>query len=132
MNTHDIQEVESVSRSIARWASAAAAILFGVAFVTDQTLTWRLVSGAEAVRIVLILGIFFGYALALTKRFEVLGSVVALVAICAIYGLSAVSDRVPPAPIFLVVGAPALFHLVAVALHRFALLPRKATEVENQ
>lgn len=68
--------------------------------------------------------IFVGYAMAWTKRFEVLGSVIALATMIGVfvYGLSQGAPGFPePAPIFLAVGAPALFHLVAVMLHRYDL-----------
>ena len=126
MKTHSIEEAESVTRSIARWGSVAAATIFAIAFLTDETRTWSVIFQPEAARIALIVGIFVGYALALTRRFEVLGSAIALLALCGVYVMSgAISDPVAaPAPIFLAVGAPALFHLAAVMLHRMVLLPR--------
>jgi len=123
MNTASIQETELVTRSIARWGSAAAAIIFGVAFATDNLLDWHIVS-SQFVHILLVVTIFVGYAIAWTKRFEVLGSVIALAAMIGVF-VYVLSQGVPsfpePAPIFLAVGAPALFHLVAVMLHRYDL-----------
>jgi hypothetical protein len=118
MNATTIHEAESVTRSIARWGSAAAVIIFGVAFVTDKMLTWDIVSG-QAVQIALISATFAGYALAWTTRFEVLGSVIALVSMIAVFVVYGVKYDAPPNLFFLAIGAPAAFHLVAVMLHRY-------------
>ena len=119
MNEAQIQEAESVTRSIARWGSIVAAIIFAVAFVTDRRLSWELVAG-QALQIALVVSIFVGYGLALTERFEVLGSVIALAAIVVICVLCWVKAAFLPSPFFLAVGLPALFHLGAIALHRSA------------
>jgi hypothetical protein len=115
-----IRETELVSRTVAKWGSVAAVLVFGVAFVTDKTFYWQYISN-QYVHIVLTLVIFAGYALAWTKRSEVLGSVIALAAMVALFVYATVSTIAPP-PIFFAVGLPALFHLVAVALHRFVVL----------
>jgi hypothetical protein len=124
MNATTIYESETVTRSIARWGSAVAAIMFGLAFVTDKTLSWQIVSG-QVVPIGLIVAMFAFYALAWTKRFEALGSVLALVCMIAVYViymvLLALLNNHPPSLWFLVVGTPALFHLVAMVLHRYGL-----------
>ena len=120
MNTAYVEEAESVTRSIARWGSAAAAIVFGVAFATDRSLNWDFFSGQSA-HIGLTVVIFAGYALALTKQFEVLGSAIARLAIVGLYLYGLLPSVQAPNAIFLAVGAPALFHLVAVALHRYVL-----------
>jgi hypothetical protein len=63
---------------------------------------------------------FVGYALAWTPRYEVTGSLItlaAMLAICA-YNLGVISKSPDYFP--LAVGIPALFHLIAVALHRSA------------
>jgi len=112
-------KTERVTRSIARWGSAAAAIIFGTAFVTDNRLSWDVVSGPpdQIGLIVTLLAIFAGYALAWTKRFEVLGSTIALVSIIAVYAVFSATRNVPPNLFFLVVGAPAIFHLITIVLH---------------
>jgi hypothetical protein len=123
MNATTIHEAEFVTRSIARWGSAAAAIIFGLAFITDPALTRDRVFDS-AVPIGLTVAIFAGYALAWTERFETLGSVIALVSMIAAY-LAHVQVMyggfLPvylPNPFVLAVGIPALIHLVAVVLHR--------------
>jgi hypothetical protein len=118
MNATTIHEAESVTRSIARWGSAAAVIIFGLAFVTDKMLSWDIASG-QVVQIALILAIFAGYALAWTERFEVLGSVIALVSMIAVFVFYAVKYNYTLDLFFLAIGAPAAFHLVAVVLHRY-------------
>jgi hypothetical protein len=122
MNATTIHESEIVTRSIARWGSAAAAIIFGVTFVTDRALSWHIIS-PQVVQIGLIVAMFAFYALAWTKRLEVLGCVIALVSMIAAYvvymALFDLMDNPPPSLWFLAVGAPALFHLVAIVLHRF-------------
>ena len=124
MDATTIYESETVTRSIARWGSAVAAIMFGVAFVTDGALSWHIVS-SQAVQIGLIVAIFAGYALALTKRFEALGSVLVLVCMIAVYVIYmvplALTNAPPPSLWFLVIGTPALFHLMAIVLHRYWL-----------
>jgi hypothetical protein len=118
-------KTESVSRIIAWWGSIVAAIMFGVAFIIDKEMSWDIVS-SHAVHIGLIVSIFAifgGYALASSKRFELLGSVIAFASIFAVYVICWVTNNMPPNLIFLVVGAPALFHLVAV-VHHFHSLPR--------
>ena len=94
--------------------------MFSVAFVIDKELSWDIVS-SHAIHIGLIVSIFaifVGYALALTKRFELLGSVIALVNMMAVYVVCLVTSNLPPNLFFLAVGAPALFHLVAIVLHQ--------------
>ena len=120
MNATTIHEAESVTRSIARWGSAAAAIIFGFAFVTDEMLRWYIDPSQvfQIGTIMAISAIFVGYALAWLNRFEVLGSVIALVSMAAVYVICILTDNVPPGLFFLAVGLPALFHLVAVGLHR--------------
>jgi len=110
---------EPMTRSIARWGSAAATIVFGTAFVTDKTLSWDFVSGSpvQIGLIVTLFAIFVGYALAWTKRFEVLGSAIAIVSMTAVYAVFLATGNVPPNPFFVVVGTPALFYLIAIVLH---------------
>jgi len=118
MNRAQVQEAETLSRSIAKWGSVAAAVIFAISFVTDRNLSWHLVAG-QAVQIALVVSIFVGYGLALTKRFEALGSVIAIAAIL-IMCLLCWRLNFLPSPFFLAVGAPALFHLGAIALHRYS------------
>jgi hypothetical protein len=116
MNAKTIHDSETVIRSIARWGSAVAAIVFSVAFLTDNCLSWYIVS-EHANQIGLIVAMFAFYALALTKRFEALGSVMAFASMVAAY----FATSVQPNLIFLAVGIPILFHLVAMVLHRYTL-----------
>lgn len=116
-DTTPIKEAESVTRSIARWGSAAAAVIFGLAFVTDETMNAHIASG-QAVHIALVVAIFVGYALAWMERFELLGSVIAIAAMTGVYVYCGKDAR--PNPFFLAVAAPALFHLAAVVFHRSA------------
>ena len=118
MNTTAIRETEWVTRTIARWGSAAAALIFGVAFLTDRTATWEMIT-AQYPQILLVAAILAGYALAWAKRFEVLGSILAVVATGALYVFGNMHTGLTAAPIFLAVGAPALLHLVAVVLHDY-------------
>jgi len=116
MNAANNHEAESVTRSIARWGSAAAAIIFGTALVTDKALSWDVVSGQwiHIGILAAIFAIFMGYALAWAKRFEVLGSVIALISMLAVYAIILATRNVPPNPFFLAVGAPAVFHLITI------------------
>ena len=127
MNAATIREAETVTRSIARWGSAAAAIIFGIGFVTDRALSWNVVA-PQVVQVGLIVTMFVGYAVAWTKRFEVLGSVIALFSMIAAYVINMVAFHGPPPPslFFLAVGLPALVHLLAVVLHRYVLTRVKA------
>jgi hypothetical protein len=118
MNATVIRETEFVTRTIARWGSAAAALIFGVAFLTDHTVSWSMVT-VQYAHVVLALAIFAGYALAWSKRFEVLGSVLAVAAIVALFIVGNMHVGYTASPIFLAVGAPALLHLVAVVLHDY-------------
>ena len=122
-------KTEPVTRSTARWSSAAAAIIFCTAFITDERLSWNVVSGPpdQIGLMVTLFVLFAGYALAWTKRYEVLGSVIALVSMIAAYVVCYILCRLLyggfctldlPSPFFLAVGLPALIHLVAVVLHR--------------
>ncbi|MGI9457757.1 MAG: hypothetical protein ACR2NU_14425 [Aeoliella sp.] len=120
MTSETIVETELVTRSIARWGSVAAAVIFGVTFVTDKTLNWEIVAG-QYFHILLVSGIFVGYALALTVRFEVLGSVIALASMLGAFFYERINTGSDTSLVFLAVGAPALFHVVAVVLHRFVL-----------
>ena len=126
MTTMTMKKTELVTRSIARWGSVAAAVIFAVAFFTDHTLSWDIVAG-QYVHVLLVLGIFAGYALALTERFEVQGSIIALIATVALF-LYAMAIKILASPLILLVGVPALFHLAAVILHRFLL--RRADKPE--
>ena len=123
MNATTIHEAESVTRSVARWGSGAAAVIFGLAFIADPELSWEIVF-TSAVPIGLTVAMFAGYALAWTERFEVLGSVIALVSMIAAYLANVVVQYggfLPvylPHPFFLAVGLPAFIHLAAVVLHR--------------
>lgn len=126
-----VHECESVARTIAIWGSIAAAIIFAVGFATDRALSYDLVIG-QAGQIALVLVMFVGYWFAWSMRYEIVGSIVALVAVaaywfwCRSYGLGV------PYPIFLVVSVPAVFHLAAVALHRLSSsLDRRADGQES-
>lgn len=125
MNATAIQETESVTRTIARWGSAVAAVVFGVAFITDKHLSLQIVS-LQLVPIALIVAIFAGYALAWTKRYEAVGSVIALLSVIGAYVAYKLLNPPAVTPFFLGVGLPALFHLVAVVLHRMGLTRAKA------
>ena len=125
MKTTTVDEAESVTRSIARWGSAAAAVIFGVAFFTDDALSWHIVS-CNVVAIGLIVAVFAGYALAWTIRYESMGSVIAVVSTIASYAYYVLAVPPPPSVYFLAIGAPALFHLMAILLHRYLLTRRKA------
>lgn len=120
MTYQTLTETELFTRSIARWGSVAAAVIFGAAFATDHTLDWSIVAG-QYMHILLAFGIFAGYVLAWTKRFEVFGSVVALVSILAIFLYTYYTKGFVPSLSLLAVGAPALLHIVAVVLHRSAV-----------
>ena len=114
-------KTESMTRSIAQWCSAAVAITFGVVFVTDKTMSWDMVS--NQIYVGLIVAMIFGYVLALTKRYEALGSVMATMSMSAVYIIYMLPDfpTYPADLFFLVVGAPALFHLLAIVLHHYEL-----------
>ena len=117
MNISAVREAESVTRTIAKWGSAAAAIIFAIGFATDKMRSWEMVT-AQSVEIALIVAIFAGYALAWTERFEILGSFIALVAVVAVSILYWKTTSIVPLFFFVAIGAPAAFHLIAVLLHR--------------
>ena len=73
MNANAVRECELVARAVAMWGSLAAAIVFGIGFLTDRALSYHLVT-SEAAQIGLILLMFAGYMLAWRTRFEVAGS----------------------------------------------------------
>ncbi len=127
MNTRAIREAESVTRSIARWGSGIAAVVFGIAFLVDDTLSWEIISG-QAWQIAMVVAIFLGYALAWTERFEITGSAVALAAMFGVCLYTLLNTHAWPDLFFLAVGAPAFFHLVAVGLHRYTRQPQAATD----
>lgn len=130
MTTAAVREAETVTRSIARWGSLAAAVIFGIAFATDRMLTLEFVS-AMVIQIALICLVFAGYALAWTRRYEVTGSIIALLAILGVYLYSLLPGIHAPMPIFLAVGIPALLHLCAVVLHRY-VLPRARARARKE
>jgi hypothetical protein len=117
MDTTTSNHAESVTRSIAQWGSLIAALIFAVGFLTDSTRSWPLIAG-QMVQVGIIGVIFIGYAMAWMERYEVVGSVVVLVGMLGFYGFCTATTFVTPSWFFLAVGAPALFHLAAVALHR--------------
>lgn len=124
MNATTLRECESITRVVALWGSVLAAIVFGFGFLTDRMLSYSLVVG-QADQIVLVLLVFGGYLLAWKKEYEVIGSVLALVAVTVFYAWCSLYEEVILHPVVLVVAAPALFHLLAVALHRRTLLVSK-------
>lgn len=117
MNAETIRETETVTRSIARWGSVAAAVVLGIGFVTDEILNWTIAT-SNLPTISLVAVMFVGYAIAWTERFEVVGSLIALAAMIAIavYTLAVVGKAPDYFPLAL--GIPAVFHLVAVAFHK--------------
>lgn len=117
MNATAIQECESVSRAIARWGSVAAAAIFGIGFLTDEALSYHLVTG-NVLQISFILLIFAGYLLAWCNTFEVLGSTLAIAAAFACWIWCQMQCAGSLRPIFFAVAGPALFHLLAVAFHQ--------------
>lgn len=122
MNSLTLHQCEGVTRSIARWGSVVAAMLFGLAFVTDRTLSYGLFAG-HIVQILLVLVVFAGYLLAWRDRFEALGSVLVLAAVGMFYGWNrhSITGSEPTGPYFLAVAVPALFHLLAFAIaHAYA------------
>ena len=119
-----VRECEAVTREIALWGSAVAAIVFGIGFLTDDALTYTLVTG-QVDQIGLVLLIFAGYLLAWKRGYEAIGSVLALAAVGVYWAWCLIHDEISPDTFFLVVAAPALFHLSAVAFHRWAPLVRK-------
>lgn len=117
MNATTIRECESVSRAIALLGSVVAAIVFGAAFLTDVVISYPVVAG-QADQIVLVLLIFSGYLLAWKKKYEVVGSIVALAAVAVFCAWCLFVEKVNPSPYILVVALPALFHLAAVAFQK--------------
>ncbi|QEG34762.1 hypothetical protein [Bythopirellula goksoeyrii] len=125
MNNSTITEIEKVNRSIARWGSVVAAILFAVGFLTDPRLSANLVI-AEWEQIALILVVFVGYLLAWKNRFELTGSMIALCAMAGYWIWCRMCVNQLPNPIVFMLAAPALFHVLAVLVHR-VLRWRKAS-----
>jgi hypothetical protein len=100
--------------------------MFGIAFLTDDMLSMHLVKG-QAGQIAVILAIFAGYAMAITRRFELQGSVLALVSVVAFCVLFMKDARTLMQPLaFLAVALPALVHLAALGIHRAAVADRPA------
>ncbi|TWU28473.1 hypothetical protein [Bythopirellula polymerisocia] len=125
MNTSSLSEFETVNRSVARWGSVAAAILFAVGFLTDPRLSANLVI-AQWMQILLILLVFVGYLLAWKNRFELSGSILALFAMAGYWIWCRMCVNQLPDPIVFMLAAPALFHVLAVLFHR-VLRWRKAS-----
>lgn len=117
MNAATIRETETVTRSIARWGSLAAAVVLGVGFATDERLSWS-VATSNLPTIGLMVVMFVGYAIAWTERFEVAGSLIAVAAMIAIAIYTFMVIETAPDYFPLALGIPALFHLVAVAFHK--------------
>ncbi|QDV74583.1 hypothetical protein [Botrimarina mediterranea] len=107
---------ELVTRRVAQWGSLAAALLFGLAYTMERDHdifgTYYL-----ATYTALVVATFVGYAIAWSPRYEVIGSVVALAASLGAYFIAPPFDMPLPNPAFLLVGLPALLHLLAVWLH---------------
>ena len=114
-----VRECETVTRAIALWGSAVAAIMFGLAFVTDVRLSYEIVSG-QIVSIVLTLFVFLGYLLAWRQKYEATGSLIAVAGVAALYVWFYTAYSIIPAPALLAVALPAVFHLIAVRFHRLA------------
>lgn len=94
MRTTILNRAENLARSIARWGSVVAALVFGVGFVTDPALSWHVVS-AQLLLIGLNAALFFGSALAWVQRSEVLGSVFAVFSTIAVYVAYSVMNPPP-------------------------------------
>lgn len=124
MNTASVRETEFMTRSIARWGSLAVAIIFGVAFVTDKSLSWKFLMDQFG-HVLLTLTLFAGYVVAWTRRYEVHGSIIAILATLGLYFYELTLNSVWTQSILLVVGLPAVCHLVAVMIHRSVLRRRK-------
>jgi hypothetical protein len=124
MNATNVRECESVTRVIAVWGSVVAAVIFGIGFLTDRALSYHIVIG-QAEQIALVLLVFAGYLLAWKKSCEACGSILALVAVGAFWAWCRIQNPESPNPFFLVIAVPALFHLLAVAFHRWTLLVKK-------
>ena len=123
MDTVATQEAEASSRTLARWGSLAAAVVFGAAFFTDERLDSAIVQ-TNALEIGLIVTVFVGYALAWAERLEALGSLIAVAAIVAVFVNSYCVSGSQISAAFALVGLPALVHLTAVVLHgRIARTP---------
>ncbi|MCA9230603.1 MAG: hypothetical protein KDA57_08125 [Planctomycetales bacterium] len=119
MNTTTFRESESITRAIAKWGSVVAALMFGIAFVADRALSYRLVA-EQAAQVGLILFVFAGYLIAWKKRFELVGSILALGAVGAFFAWCQISYGGTPELFLLAVALPAVFHLVALALPKVA------------
>ena len=113
--------------NVARWSSVIVALLVGYFFITDKWfwgwavnheryfadlfLKHRFDSG-------LIVLAMIGYTLAWRRKFETLGSIVALISIATVYLSYTFVFPPGPSPYLLALGIPAVFHLFADYLHR--------------
>jgi hypothetical protein len=127
MNATLSQEAELITRSVARWGSLTAAVLYGVVWATDKVQD-PVLSLDLAVYTTATTLVFVGYALAWREPWEVIGSVLALVATVTAYTCLSFGPMPLPSPLLLLVGVPALLHLLAVGLHRLPhVRPAKPT-----
>lgn len=126
MSVRKILEIENVSRTAAIWGSAAAAIIFGIGFATDT----QLLSSFYAFRVQgltktivfpyfgLLTVIFGSYLLAGKRAWELSGSVLAIIAVFALYAWCLVSHKFYPGPYLVALALPAILHIFAVSIHR--------------
>ena len=127
MNTSTRQTVEWECLNVARWSSVLVALLVGYFFMAD---TWFWQSAINdkpyLVDVILkhrfdsglILVMLVGYALAWQRKYETLGSIVALLSLATAYLSYTLVFPPGPSPYLLAFGIPALFHLLADYLHK--------------
>ena len=128
MSSTKIHKYELLSRVIARWGSVVAAVMFGIAFLTDKSLSYSIVSG-QVFQILLVLAVFAGYLLAWKNKFEVFGSCLSIAAVGSYYVWSQLDMAFSLNPFFAVVTLPALIQLLAVAFHRMEVKKHFSTEM---
>lgn len=125
MTAQFTREAEVVSRRTAQWGSLAAAVLFGVAYLTDKPNPFYTDPALYAFTAFVVLA-FVGYAVAWWPRWETLGSLVALLSTIGALYAAYVAAVHHWSPALLGLAAPAVLHLAAVVFHRVPTKPAPA------
>ena len=135
MTALNLSRFENLSRALAHSGSAIAALIFGICFATEKNFAYqtkRFLTGQDEdlglpIFLCLLLAVFVGYVLAGKKQFVAIGSILTIGAVGAVYAWCQVELNRSPGPYLIVLACPALFHLLALMLHRQSLQGERAS-----